>query len=195
MNYLAHLYLSGNREGLIIGNFIADAVKGSLFKNYSKEIQEGILLHRKIDSYTDKHITVRQSKLRLMPEYHKYSAVIVDVFYDHFLAAGWEKYSDVSLRLFCDSMYKLLTEKSHLFPQKSKRFFQYMKSNDILFHYKSIEGIEMALRGLSYRARFDSKMHLAHRDLIKDYDLYKMEFEKFFEDLKGEIKIGLLNKT
>lgn len=183
MNYLAHLYLSGNSEGLIIGNFIADAVKGSQLQQYSTEIREGIFLHRKIDSFTDRHKIVRQSKYRLMPEYHKYSAVIVDVFYDHFLAANWEKYSNVSLRCFCDSAYALLKEKCRLFPLKSKQFLLYLAENDILFNYKSIDGIRKALSGLSYRARFHSNMHVAHHDLLKDYDLYRMEFEIFFDDL------------
>lgn len=183
MNYLAHLYLSGDSEGVIIGNFIADAVKGTQINRYSEEIRKGISWHRKIDSFTDKHEIVRQSKNRLMPEYHKYSAVIVDVFYDHFLAADWEKYSTVSLRFFCDSVYAMLEKKCSLFPLKSQQFLRYLAENDILFNYKNMDGIEKALKGLSYRARFNSNMHFAHRDLLKDYDLYKREFEIFFSDL------------
>ena len=187
MNYLAHLYLSGESEGSIIGNFIADSVRGSQFMNYPDRIKEGILLHRRIDSFTDKHEIVRKSKLRLMPEFHKYSTVIVDVFYDHFLAANWEEYSSVPLRKFCDSVYALLQKNAGMVPVRSAFFLHYMTTNDILFHYRSIEGIGKALRGLSYRARFKSNMHLAHLKLQKDLDLYKAEFDIFFRDLQKEV--------
>lgn len=184
MNYLAHLYLSGNTEGLIIGNFIADSVRGSQMKDYSDEIQKGIYLHRKIDSYTDKHEVVKKSKARLNPEHHKYSPVIIDVFYDHFLAVNWDKYSSVPLRNYCDLMYKLLNKKSYLFPKRSRRFLFYLSMNDMLFRYSTIKGVERTLQILSYRARFESKMHTAHRNLLEDYDLYQQEFMIFFEDLK-----------
>ena len=65
MNFLSHLYLSGESEGLLIGNFIADSLKGSAFNTFSPEIQKGILLHRKIDTYTDSHPIVDESKKRL----------------------------------------------------------------------------------------------------------------------------------
>lgn len=187
MNYLAHLFLSGNSEGLIIGNFIADSVKGSQFNQYPDDIKEGILLHRKIDSFTDKHVVVRQSKLRLMPYFHKYSTVIVDVFYDHFLAANWEEYSPVSLRAFSDSVYALLLEKSEKFPSRSRLFLRYMISYDILFEYRTIEGIGMALNGLSRRARFNSNMQLAHQNLRDDYEKYREEFDVFFKELQIEV--------
>ena len=94
MNFLSHLYLAGNSEGLIIGNFIADSVKGSAYNNFSKEIQQGLILHRKIDSFTDSHPVVEQSKQRLRAKYKKYSSVIVDIYYDHYLAINWKKYSE-----------------------------------------------------------------------------------------------------
>ena len=73
MNFLSHLHLSGDSEGLIIGNYIADSVKGSAYNMFSNEIQKGILLHRKIDTFTDNHPTVEQSKKRLREKYKKYS--------------------------------------------------------------------------------------------------------------------------
>lgn len=186
MNYLAHLFLSGEDEDLIVGNFIADAVKGSQIEQYSEGIRKGIQLHRKIDSFTDKHEIVRKSKARLIPEFHKYSPVIVDVFYDHFMASDWMKYSEVNFRAYCDSMYKLLKSKSSVFPQRSKRFLFYLRRNDMLFHYRSILGVQMTLQVLSHRATFKSDMHLAHHNLLRDYNLYKEEFTLFFEELRKE---------
>ncbi len=94
MNFLAHLYLSGNDEQLMIGNFIADSVKGSSYKNFPDGIKRGILLHRAIDFYSDNHSVFLKSVERLRPNYHKYAGVIVDIFFDHFLAKNWKEYSE-----------------------------------------------------------------------------------------------------
>ena len=89
MNFLSHLYLAGDSEELIIGNFIADAVKGSAFNQFSPGIQKGIVLHRKIDTFTDSHPVVELSKQRLRERYKKYASVIIDIYYDHYLAKNW----------------------------------------------------------------------------------------------------------
>src|SRR5436190_22096246 len=108
MNYLAHLYLSGDDPMIMIGNFIADHIKGKQFDLYSKEIQKGILLHRSIDTFTDQHPLVEQSKLLLRPHFHKYAPVIADVFYDHFLAKDWKNYHPQSLENFAQHAYQLM---------------------------------------------------------------------------------------
>ncbi len=101
MNFLAHIYLSGNDTDLIIGNFIADGIKGKKYKKFSPGIQKGILLHREIDTFTDAHPIVRQSTKRLHKNYGHYSGIIVDILYDHFLAKNWSRYSDVPLEILC----------------------------------------------------------------------------------------------
>ena len=94
MNFLAHIYLSGDDPELKIGNFIADAVKGKKYTTYPQKIQEGIILHRKIDSFTDAHPIVKKSASRLFSKYGHYNSVIVDILYDHFLAKNWKAHED-----------------------------------------------------------------------------------------------------
>ena len=94
MNYLAHFHLSNNNESLIIGNYIADDVKGKAYLNYSSEIQQGILLHRKIDDFTDNHPVVENSKHLIRHNQNKFTPVVMDVFYDYFLANNWDTYSE-----------------------------------------------------------------------------------------------------
>src|SRR5258708_857949 len=98
MNFLAHVYLSGDHSKVLVGNFIGDFVKGKYLRDrYEPEIAKGIELHRAIDYFTDLHPIVRQSKNRLRPKYNHYSGIIVDIFYDHFLAANWNQDSEVTL--------------------------------------------------------------------------------------------------
>lgn len=190
MNHLAHLFLGQAKSDWLIGNFIADHVKGKKIEDFTSGIQEGIRMHRAIDEYTDTHPEVLRSKKRLYPKYHKYAAVIIDVFFDHILAKNWKDYSPISLSSFTQSSYRILeTHKDHL-PNRSQRMLYYMKKDDWLGNYASIEGIGWALSGLSKRAKFESKMEESVHDLADDYDFYLDVFECFFPDLN---KYVLLN--
>ncbi len=184
MNFLAHLYLSGNDPEVTVGNFIADSVRAKMRAGFSPGIQKGISLHHAIDSFTDKHPLVEQSKERLRGRYHKYSGVIVDVFYDHFLASQWADYSTVSLRDYADETYLILQRNFHLFPERPKQFYAYMIQKDALVLYSKTEGVEKVMRGMSQRARFDSGMQTCTEELIAYYGEFNREFREFFPQLK-----------
>lgn len=184
MNFLSHIFLSGNSEGLILGNFIADSVKGSDYKNYSPEIQKGILLHRQIDTFTDSHSVVGESKKRLRPKYRKYSGVIVDIFYDHFLAANWKNFSKEDLDIFAQKTYALIQQHQQILPLKSFHFLNYMVHYNILKAYSGMESIEQVLKGMSARAKFESNMEYAIHDLKEHYSLFENEFNLFFPELQ-----------
>ncbi|MBL0048698.1 MAG: DUF479 domain-containing protein [Bacteroidetes bacterium] len=191
MNFLAHLYLSGDSEGLLIGNFIADAVKGKAHEKFSEPIQKGIILHRRIDMFTDSHPIVLQSCKRLWDKYRHYSPVIIDIFYDHFLAANWKYYSNIPLEKFADDSYRLMENNLNIFPEKIKIMLPYMSKHNWLVMYAQVEGIRKTLTGMSRRTPFESGMETAVESLVEHYPLFKNEFELFFEELRtyvaGEI--------
>lgn len=191
MNFLSHLYLSGNSDGLIIGNFIADSVKGSAFLDFPEEVQKGILLHRKIDTYTDSHSIVEKSKERLRPGYKKYASVIVDIYYDHFLAANWEEHSPYSLDEYTRQIYALISQHKHTFPPKSQLFTEYMLKYNILSAYARLDGIERVLQGMAGRASFQSNMEKSIHDLKEHYSLFEDEFKTFFPNLKEYVNTQL----
>lgn len=183
MNYLAHLYLSNNQTEIIIGNFIADAVKGNRFKNYPIAIQNGILHHRFIDSFTDQHSIVKKSKRRLNARYNHYDGVIIDIFYDHFLAKNWLNYETISLEEFIGNHYKILENNVSIFPEKIALMFQYMVKQNWLLQYKTIAGISQILSGMNRRTKGISKMNLASEDLVLNYAEFENDFQLFFNDL------------
>lgn len=184
MNFLAHLFLSNNSEKIAIGNFIADFVKGAQIESYEKDVVKGILIHREIDRFTDAHATVKQSKNRLWNRYRHYSSVIVDMYYDHFLAKNWEMYSDEPLKNFTTRHYSLLSRHSYSFPSRASITLKYMKQSDWLYNYQFLEGIDMALKGMSRRANFNSKMEYAIQELHRHYEQFNEEFHLFFPKLK-----------
>ena len=183
MNFLAHIFLSGDDEEVMIGNFIADAVKGKNYLGYSDGIIKGVLLHRRIDAFTDSHVVVGESKRRLRPKYRKYAGVIVDMYYDHFLSKYWENYSEVSLSQFVGNAYQVFQSRIDCLPSRIQLMLPHMIEFDWLKNYAHLEGITGALGGLSRRARYDSGMEYAVSDLKQDYCKYKCEFELFFPEL------------
>jgi acyl carrier protein phosphodiesterase len=162
---------------------MADRIRGDEAYSFESSVTQGILLHRFIDNYTDNHEIVKKSKQRLYPEFHKYAPVIVDVFYDHFLAAGFNKYSSETLSEYSQRCYKILRQNIHVMPVRVQQFLPYMIRHNWLTGYAVVEGTGKALAGLASRASFDSKMYKAVYDLIENYDLYQNEFDQFFPDL------------
>jgi acyl carrier protein phosphodiesterase len=189
MNYLAHLYFSGNNHELMIGNFIADHVKGRQIELFDKEIVKGIKLHRLIDEFTDTHKVVEQSKIRLRSEFGKYSPVIIDVFYDHYLAVKWEQYHHEELAVFADNFYSLLTNNHQRLPIRTQQMIQFMIPQNWLVNYQSIAGIDKTLTGMSKRTKFESKMDVAAIDLDKDYSEFEQEFNEYFEELRTYVSV------
>ncbi len=183
MNYLAHIYLSGDDDELKIGNFIADSVKGKQFIHFPPKIQKGIILHRAIDTFTDSHPTVRKSTHRLFENYSHYSAVIVDIYYDHLLAANWLDYSTVPLEIYVEDFYALLHKNKTILPQRVNEFLPYMERDNWLLSYATIDGIGRILWQMNQRAGRRSKMDLAVEDLQLHYSLFENEFKAFFKDL------------
>ncbi len=185
MNFLGHLYLSRRlSDEIIVGNFIADGVRGKELKDLSPEVLPGIKLHRSIDDFTDKNAWVKKSKQRLYSEYGKYSPVIVDIYYDHFLAVEWENYyPETSLKDFAQASYDLLEKYPQYFSQHLKFLLTHMRNQNWLYNYSEIKALEKTFEGMSRRATFHSRMETACSALIKDYDLYKEEFNAFFPEI------------
>jgi acyl carrier protein phosphodiesterase len=184
MNFLAHAYLSFGREEILVGNFIADFVRGKELENYPKKVQLGIQLHRAIDTYTDSHPLVKQVQSLLIPRFGHYSRVISDVFFDYFLAKNWKNYSDTPLEQFSLDSYRTLSSSPYELPEAFRRMFHWMQAQNWLYAYREAAGIQAALDGLTRRARFDSKMNESTQVLWEKEEEIEAIFFAFFEDLE-----------
>jgi acyl carrier protein phosphodiesterase len=186
MNFLAHIYLSEDNDLIKIGNLMADGIRGKHFESYPLEIQKGIILHRFIDTYTDAHLVFRQSTKRLHEKYHHYAGVIVDVFYDHFLAKNWSHYSDEKLELYVARFYQSLQDNYEFLSERTKGMMPYMINQNWLVSYQTTEGINRILTQMDNRTKNESKMRFATHELIEYYTDFEQEFTTFFEDLKEQ---------
>ncbi|MBI3235260.1 MAG: DUF479 domain-containing protein [Bacteroidetes bacterium] len=187
MNILAHIYLSGENEKLMIGNFIADHVKGKSIQAFDGEILKGIKLHRFIDEYTDSHEVVQQSKQRLYKVAGKYAPVISDVYFDHFLANHWHDYHETTLENYAQSQYDILNGHIEILPERTQQMLPYLIKYNWIVAYRSFEGLQQVFNGMNRRAKFVSNMDQAVDALKADYHLYETEFHQFFPQLKNAV--------
>ncbi len=183
MNFLAHLKLSGDHEKIMLGNFIADHIRGNKIHHLPQEVIDGIILHRKIDYYTDHHPAFIQTRTRLHKKYHKYAGVIADIYYDHFLARYWDEYSEISLSHFTSYSYGILLRNYTLLPRKTKQLLPFIIMQNWLASYARFDGLQRSFEMMSRRAKNKSNMENAVDDLRADYDLYRSEFDRFFPDI------------
>lgn len=193
MNFLAHIYLSGDNDLIKIGNFMADGIRGKQFESFPSEIQKGIILHRAIDTYTDAHPIFRQSTKKLHEKYHHYAGVIIDVFYDHFLAKNWKAYSDENLDDFVKKFYDSLTENHSVLTERTLHLMPIMFRENWLVSYQTIEGIHHILTQMDRRTKNTSKMQFASNELKEYYTEFETEFTAFFEELKQHVNHKLLS--
>jgi len=187
MNFLAHQFLSGNEEGLRIGNFIADAVKGTPSASLGQGVIRGITLHRRIDSYTDSHPIVLKSIKRLRDRHGKFAGVVVDICYDHFLAKNWKMYSDQELWEYVNDCYALMLKHKHQLPERIQQMLPYMVKGNWLYNYRTLDGMDRVFKGMARRTQFDANMSSAMKDLWMDYQEYEAEFSEFFPEIRAYV--------
>lgn len=195
MNFLAHLYLSdcANNPRITVGNFMADFVKGKQYEQYDEFIVKGIKIHREIDSFTDSHPVVTKAKAQLHNEYGKFSGIIIDMFYDHFLALHWKEYSEIDLETFAATCYSIIRQHQEIVPPDVLKMLYYMERNNWLVSYSTIAGIEKAMKGLSRRVKFENKMHESTQALEKNFDFFEQGFRSFFPEIEEHIRKMLLS--
>ena len=188
MNFLAHIYLSGENDHIKIGNFIADGIHGKNFDAFPIDVQKGIRLHREIDSFTDFHPIFRQSKHRLHERYGHYSGVIMDIFYDHFLAKNFSNYSKVPLKDFSENFYKVLDANFSILTPRFQKILPILKEENWLLMYATIEGISHILYNMDRRTRLRSKMQFSVEELKLFYTEFETEFTFFFTEMENFVK-------
>ena len=184
MNYLAHIYLSGNDRRIQVGNFIGDAVKGDAYKHYPSVIREGILLHRKIDDYSDHHPAVKEAVALGRGEFGRYSPVVTDIFFDYFLAINFREYAGVGLRRFAFGFYGGMLRNYAFLPPRIKGFLWHFILTNRLCRYATLEGVRQSLeimveyRGLQVSPSGAIELLAAHREE------WQVLFRDFFPDLQ-----------
>lgn len=176
MNYLAHFHLSDGNEGLIIGALLGDHVKGPLQGKYPADWEQGIRLHRSIDAFTDQHPNIRQAQSLFAPEYRRYSGIMLDVVFDHFLNQHWEKFHPRPLSEFSQQVYRQLNVEG--MPDSARLQASNLARYDVLVSYQHWQTIEAVLERIGQRLRRSNPLAQSAEQLQVHYS----QLEQFFMD-------------
>jgi acyl carrier protein phosphodiesterase len=183
MNYLAHLFLSEHNYDSIVGNFIADFVKGNVPPDLPDKIRTGIVLHRNIDQFTDDHPIVKKAKYTIDARYGRFRGIMLDIFYDHFLASNFSKYSGQSLEDFSSLVFHSLIHNWQYLPEQVKVMTPNMIKNNWLTGYRNISNIGKALKHIEMRSKKSPDMSSAIEELSDKIEILEESFFLFFPDL------------
>ena len=179
MNFLAHVYLSRDDFEVALVNLIADQVKGKQIQHYPLKIQKGIQLHRSIDHFTDNHPLFRASVSALFPEYRHYSRVIVDLYFDHFLAANWGAHHCQTLGEFSFEFYQNIQAYPVDLPDPINHFLGALVKYNWFEYYQTVEGLKAIMTQMDKRTRFDSNLADSATQLVEKYSYFQSHFLKF----------------
>ena len=186
MNFLAHVFLSGPEAPLLVGNFLGDFLTNKEVAKLPPRFQDGVRLHRHIDSFTDQHPLVRASAQRLRAVHGRYAPVILDVFHDYILANHWDTYTEVPLKDFTRGVYDVLLDHLPLMPDFLQQRLPLMVADDWLFRYGTDDGLRFTMSRLGRRSSAPAFFENALDSLHLHYQPLVEEFHAFFPQLANE---------
>lgn len=190
MNYLAHMVCSDSSPASMLGNFIADLVKGTVEGRFPCEVVEGIRNHRKADLFTDAHAAFGASRRLISSPRRRYAGVIIDVLYDHFLTVNWGRYCPVGLDAFAGRVYENLGSHQVSVPHPVPMVIEKMIREDWLRNYGTGESIDRTFRRISRRLRRENTLGTAVEELERNYALLQDHFHCFFPQLLARFSGG-----
>ncbi len=188
MNWLAHLYLAESNIEACLGNLLADLVKGPDRRNMPAKFARGMRLHQAIDIFTDVHPVVHRSRARIKGDYRHFTGILVDVFYDHYLALDWDRYASEPLDVFTARLYAEILAHPITLPTDAQTALDRMVADDRLGSYRQIAGIAAALQRVSMRLSARTGKHFALEtavsELVANFDALRDDFAAFFPELR-----------
>lgn len=185
LNYLAHLLLCDGRPESLVGSILGDFSRGVDLDAFSPGVREAVSLHFRVDAFTDSHTVVGESKRRIQAPHRRYAGVLVDMFYDHFLARRWEQYCEVPLATFTANAYEALLQAEPFLPERMAGVCRAMAAGDWLSSYERVESIGTALQRMARRLSRRNDLATGIQALTANYAALEADFHRFFPELQA----------
>jgi len=183
MNYLAHSYLAIGSDEFLLGSFLGDFVKGRIKNRYNRAIEQGIIFHRKVDTFTDSHVLTADCRQLFSPYWRRFAGIIVDICYDHFLAKYWNTYASVDLCEFAEHVYMVMQTHRRILPPRLQDVLPRMRQQNWLIKYGTLEGVTITLERISKRISANNPLNGSIEEIIHNYKILESNFSSFFPDL------------
>ena len=184
MNYLAHSYLAAGSDEFLLGSFLGDFVKGKIENRYSRTIEQGIIFHRKVDTFADAHILTADCRKLFSPYRRRFAGIIVDICYDHFLSKYWNTYASVDLAEFAGHVYTVMQTYSGILPPRLLQdVLPRMRRQNWLIKYGTLNGVEITMERIASRISRANPLNGSIEEIIRNYNRLESNFLSFFPDL------------
>lgn len=188
MNYLAHMLCSDDTPASMLGNFLAEFVKGDVEGRFPREVVEGIYAHRSADCFTDSHEVFGASRRLVSTPRRRYAGIIIDVVYDHFLTTSWDQYSSQGLDEFVERVYENLRRSRVVVPHPVPLVIERMARENWLRSYGTADGIDLTFRRISRRLTRENPLATAIEELERNYDPLRDHFHFFFPQVLARFR-------
>lgn len=182
MNFLAHAWLAGDDPAHQLGGLMGDFVKGPLPAGLPADIAAGVALHRRIDVFADNHPAFRRSRGRVSPARRRAAGILVDMFYDHFLARHWQAFHPEPLSDFTARLYALMDDHRAVLPPRLTGLLPSMRDDDWLASYRNAETVAFALDRMARRLSRPELLLGAGTELDIHYAALEEDFFEFVTD-------------
>lgn len=183
MNHLAHLALADGSPESILGNFLGDFAKGRPEGRFPPAVARGIRLHRSVDGFTDAHPVVRRAIGRLPPAHRRFAGIAIDMAFDHFLAARWERTAPEDFRRRRRHAYAVLTARYRGLPPRLQRILPSLRDDDWLGSYARFEGMAFALERMGERLSRENPLATLAGEIAANYEALHADFDAFWPDV------------
>ncbi len=180
MNYLAHALLSINSNDLLVGSFLGDFIKGKPDRSLPEGIKQGIILHRKIDSFTGSHPIAVNSRNRIGPQRRRFAGIITDIVYDHFLIQHWSEFSPIPTPRFTQRVYKAIQEHGTLFNGKMQALASLPILEQLFWSNKDLEGVGNTLDTIAKKLKRNNQLTNSIEEVFRFYSEFEEDFLEFF---------------
>lgn len=179
MNFLAHAFLAGEDAALQVGGLAGDFVKGPLPAGLPSDLAAGVRLHRQIDVFADLHPAFLRSRARMSPARRRVAGILVDMFYDHFLAEQWAQFHPQALPQFTQRVYQNAAEREAELPARFGLVLERMRADDWLASYRDPDIIALAVNRMAARMKYTHALHGGAQELLNDYAGFAADFAEF----------------
>lgn len=189
MNFLAHLALSDGSDESLAGHILGDfAKKEAELVLLTPAMRRGVWLHRKADSFTDAHMVTAKSRARVSQPYRRFAGVLVDMFYDHILAALWNDFYSISLEEFARNAYRALRRFHDILPARFRELLPWMERYNWLCLYRDKNALVEILDRMGMRLSRPTPLGGAVKDLTTGYADFTLDFQSFYPDLQAHMR-------
>lgn len=188
MNYLAHLYFSAPRPLAWAGAMMGDFFKGSHFGELPDDLVIHLKLHRRLDTFALNSPPFQNSRRRLCSSLGHGRSILVDVFYDHFLACQWEYYSAQPLPEFAHGVYRGLRACHHHLSVRLQEQLPRMIAGDWLTSYRQEAVVERVLLRLEQRLNHKIPLAQGYEQLHQHREKLEQDFTDFMAAAAGYVK-------